>query len=380
MKKNKMPNKMLNKNQSKFNTTLLLLGRFVLGAVFVFSGFVKAIDPLGSTYKFQDYFAAFGGAFYGLTDYAFFLAIALSTIELSIGLNFLTGVHVRITAWVALGFMLVMTPITLYIALTNPVSDCGCFGDALVITNWQTFYKNIFLLALVISLLFTTKHLIVFLSKRASSILTVLFVIVGVSISIYAYNHLMPIDFLPYKVGVHIPDAMAMPKDAAVDVYETTFIYEKNGSQKEFTLDNYPANDSTWKFIDQKTTLIKEGYKPPIHNFTIFNKYNDDITANVLSYEGYTYLLIMYDLQKTSSEGAQAGETFYKKIKNKHLQFMALTASSDNEIAAFTDRNKLSFEFFKADPITLKTMIRANPGLMLVKNGTIIGKWHWKDF
>ena len=370
----------MSKTNSKVNNIFLHASRYIFGLVFVFSGFVKAVDPLGMTYKLQDYFTAFGGIFYSFSDYAFVLAIALSTIELFIGLNLIFVVQLRRTAFLALLFMLIMTPLTFYIAIKNPVSDCGCFGEALKISNWETFWKNIVLFVLILIVIFTTRPHQRFLLLRVEWLAMILFLATGIGISTYAYNHLPQIDFLPYKKGVNIAQAMQIPEGAPQDKYETTFIYEKNGTQKEYTLENYPKDDSTWVFVDQKTTLIEEGYKPPIHGFTVYNYQNEDIVPDILEYKGYTYLLVMYDLNKTSVEGAKRAEAIYTKYKNTSVRFYALTASADEDIFAFVNKTLVTFPFFKADPITLKTVIRANPGLVLIKDGTITGKWNWKDF
>jgi hypothetical protein len=211
-------------------------------------------------------------------------------------------------------------------------------------------------------------------------IMTFVFITAGIGLSIYTYNHLPLIDFRPYKVGVNIPEAMKIPEGAPTDKYETTFIYEQNGIKKEFTLENYPKGDSTWSFVDQKTVLISKGYEAPIHNFSIIDAGYDDITYDVIEYPESVYLLIMYDVNKATEKGAIKGEEIYQKYKNTTTRFYALTASSDDDIEAFRQNTGVTYPFCKTDPITLKTIVRANPGLMLIKNGTIIGKWHWRDF
>ena len=358
----------------------LKIGRVLFGIVFVFSGFVKAIDPLGSTYRIEDYLHNFGGFFESMADYAFPFAIALSTLELLIGLSMIINVHIDLTNILALLFMLVMTPLTLYIAVKNPVTDCGCFGDALVISNWATFGKNLVLLAMVIFMVrYHYKYQPYFINK-IQYLLFFVIIGAGVSLSLYSHRHLPMIDFLPYKVGVNIPQAMIVPDNAPSDEYVTTFIYEKGGVQKEFTLENYPKGDSTWVFVDQKTRLVSKGYKAPIHDFNIMNSQFDDVTEQVLYYPGQTYLLIAYDINETSQEGALKAEEVYKKAKATGIKFYALTASTDEDIQKFVDKTGITYPFWKADPTTLKTMIRANPGLMLLKKGTIMGKWNWRDF
>lgn len=359
---------------------LLLLSRLIIGLVFVFSGFVKAIDPLGSTYKIEDYFTAFGGFFTSLSFIALPASIALSTLELVIGLNLLFQIQLRRTSWAALLFMLVMTPLTFYIALFNPVTDCGCFGDALVLTNWQTFAKNVVFLTLVIIILMNIGKKKSLLLPRIEWLVVTVFVMISVGLSAYCLNHMAPFDFRPYKVGVNIPESMLVPENAPADVYNTTFIYEKGGVQKEFTLENYPKGDSTWKFVDQKTVLVSKGYKAPIHDFSIVDANFNDITEQIIYNPGETYLLIMYDVNKASEEGARRAEELYQKYKNTNTKFYALTASGDDEVRKFVAQTGITYPFCKTDPITLKTIIRSNPGLLQIKNGVITGKWHWRDF
>jgi len=363
----------------KTTKILLEIARIIVGLTFVFSGFVKAIDPLGSTYKFEDYFTAFGGLFEYLTPIAFPAAIALSTLELLIGICFLLKIKLKGMSIIALLFMAVMTPLTLYIALKNPVTDCGCFGDAIILGNWTTFFKNIVLVLLIVLIYIFNKQLrSIFVSKVEWAIIA-LTAIVGVGLSVQGYRHQPMIDFRPYKVGVNIPEKMVVPEGAVGDKYETTLIYEKNGQQQEFTIENYPK-DSSWTFVEQKTNLMSKGFTPPIHNFNIVDLKLNDITDYVLSYRGTVNLLCMYDLSKTSLKGAEAAEALYQKIKATGAPFYALTASSDEEIDAFRSKTGATYPFCKTDPITLKTIVRGNPAMMTIKNGTIIGKWNWRDF
>jgi len=379
MTTNKENNK-LNKAGQFAGNLSLQIGRILFGAVFIFSGFVKAIDPLGSTYKIEDYLRSFGGFFDSLADFAFPLAIALSTIELLIGLSFIFKIHLKLTTLLALIFMSIMTPLTLYIAIKNPVIDCGCFGDALVISNWATFFKNIVLISIIILMQVYHTKFRPFLSPKVQHIGAIAFIATGVLISVYSYRHLPMIDFLPYKIGVNIPKAMVIPENVPSDVYKTTFIYEKEGLQKEFTLENYPKGDSSWVFVDQKTELVSKGYTAPIHDFSIMNAQFDDITQQVLNFPGDTYLLIMYDVNETSIKGAQKAELIYQKYLKTGAKVYALTGSTDADIQKFKDKSDVTFPFWKTDPTTLKTMIRANPGLVKLKKGTINGKWNWRDF
>ncbi|MBP1662999.1 MAG: hypothetical protein H6Q19_139 [Bacteroidetes bacterium] len=363
----------------KTGKILLWFARMIVGITFVFSGFVKAIDPLGSAYKFEDYFTAFGGFFEHLAPIAFPAAIALSTLELLIGFCFLLKIKMKGMSVVALLFMAVMLPLTLYIALKNPVSDCGCFGDAIILDNWTTFYKNIILILFIVLVMIFVKQLRPVFLPVVEWIVMTLIAVAGIGFSVYNYSHQPVIDFRPYKIGVNIPEKMVIPEGAEPDKYETMLVYEKGGEKKEFTIENYPK-DSTWTFVEQKTTLVSKGYTPPIHNFQIVDLNLNDITDYVLSYKGTVNLLCMYDLNKTSETGAKAAEALYQKIKSEGTPFYALTASSDEEIEAFRTRTGATYTFCKTDPITLKTIVRGNPALMIIKNGTVVGKWNWRDF
>ncbi len=377
-----------NKQNRKTNTglnsslnILLLILRLIFGCVFVFSGFVKAIDPLGSTYKIQDYLIAFGGFFEYFLPLALPAAILLSTLELVTGLNMLFNIRFKLTTWLGLLFMLVMTPLTLYIAVKNPVSDCGCFGDALVISNNATFIKNLFLLAIIIVLFVMRNRVKPVFMPKLEWLIVLLFFVAGILISVYNYRHLPMIDFRPYKVGVNLPEAMSVPEGYPQDKYEITFIYEKEGEQKEFTLDNYPKNDSTWTFVDQKSVLISKGYEPPVHDFSIEDENLDDITEEVLEYEGYTYLVIIYDINAANKKALLNVQKLYERtLLSGDTKFYALTASSDKDIEALRQRTGITYPFYTSDPTTLKTIIRSNPGIVLIKNGTIEAKWHWRDF
>jgi uncharacterized membrane protein YphA (DoxX/SURF4 family) len=357
-----------------------IISRIFVALVFIFSGFVKAVDPLGSTYKFADYFRAFGMEW--AEPLAFVLAIVLSGAEFLIGVGLLFNVLTKLFSWLALLFMAFFTPLTLILALYNPVSDCGCFGDALVLTNWQTFGKNIIILIPTLILFFTRKQSHCHFTKLVQWSVTGIFAFLITGISIYCYNHLPLIDFLPYKVGTYIPDKMKFPENAQPDVYETIFYYKnlKTGEVKEFDQNNYPWQDTlNWKWQDSKSVLVKEGYHPPIHDFLIESPENGDITDIVLNDDTCTFLLVAYNINKTSKKNIEAAKNLDKFCKENRYRFYMLTASSDVDIQKFQTSVGSSFNFCFTDETTLKTMVRANPGLLLLKKGTILGKWHSND-
>ena len=353
------------------------VARTLLALTFLFSGFVKAVDPLGTVYKIEDYLKAFGGFFTDLLPLAGTAAVCLILAEWLLGWAMLLNVRTKLTSWLALVFYLVMTPLTLWIALTNPVTDCGCFGDALVLTNWQTFYKNVFFLILVLILLICRKAIPQLWSAWAELSITILALLSGGIIMGYSYTHLPPLDFRPYKVGNHIPTLMEIPDDAEPDVYETTLIYAKDdGEEQEFTLENYPKNDPEWTFVDQRSVLVKKGYEAPIHDFEILTMDFDDITYDILESESPVTLITMYDLRK--SDRSQLSKV--ADIVSSTPDCYILTGSGADEVEQMAEEMGIDPEHFCfIDPVTLKTVVRANPGMFVVQNGTIIEKHNLKQ-
>lgn len=357
------------------------IARTLLALTFLFSGFVKAVDPLGTVYKIQDYLhEGFGGIFQWAIPAAGVAAVCLIALEWLLGIAMLLNVRTQWTSWITLLFYCIMTPLTLYIAIANPVSDCGCFGDALVITNWQTFWKNIILLLLSICLVICRKAIPELFSWWMEIIITLAALGSVAGIMGYSYTHLPQIDFRPYKVGNHIPTLMEIPDDAEVDQYEITLIYAKDGKEQTFTLENYPKGDPEWTFVDQKSVLIKKGYVPPIHDFEIETLEGDYITQDILESEEPVALVVMYDLTKTDT--TQLEKLMHMIHEYPRVYF--LTASGEEEIFAFAeelgwDEETTYSTFCFTDPITLKTIVRANPGVIVVQNGTIIDKYNLKN-
>ena len=357
---------------------LISICRIITGAVFIFSGFVKAVDPLGSNYKFTDYFIAFHVQF--LEPVALTLAIILSTIEFLIGISMLLGYRYRIGSWALLIFMSFFTVLTFILALTNPVSDCGCFGDAIIMTNWQTFIKNIILLPFVILIFIFRKRIVALHPDITEWIYLAVFALLIVTFQVRALRHLPLLDFRPYSIGTHIPDKMVIPEGAQTDEYETYLYYEKDGQVREFNEDNFPWQDSTWKFVDSKHILVKKGYEPPIHDLIISDESGNDLTETVLSDPNYVMLLISYNLSMAAEEGLKTADDLAVSCFNNNCSFYCLTASSRNEIEEISDNLDLNFNFYTVDEVVLKTIIRSNPGLVLLKEGTILGKWPYRDY
>ncbi len=351
--------------------------RLIVAATFIFSGYVKAIDPLGTQYKIQDYLAAAGLAGY-IPDYVTLAAsVLLGGLEFCLGVFTLFAMRRRLVSRIILVFMIVMTPVTLWLAISNPIKDCGCFGDAVVLTNWQTFYKNVVLLAAAVVICLRPMMMPRLMSRSNQSIVlayTIFFILVSSTKSLY---RLPPFDFRPYHVGADIRKGMEMPEGKEGPKFETTFILEKNGQRREFTLEDYP--DSTWTFIDSKTVQVSEGYVPPIHDFSIQTTEGEDLTDSVLDRKGYSFLLIAPHLERADDSSFGEIDAIYEYCRSHGYPFYALTASGGKAVSHWRDLTGADYPFYITDETTLKTMIRSNPGLMLIKNGVVIGKWSHND-
>ena len=360
------------------------ISRTLLGLVFIFSGAVKAIDPLGTVYKIEDYLKAFGGFFTELLPMAEVAAWGLIILELLLGVCMVLNVRTQWTSWISLIFYLVMTPLTLYIALTDPVSDCGCFGDAVVLTNWQTFSKNVVLITLAIILVALRKRTRQLWSNWMEVVLATLTIIAAIAFMTWTRLHLPVKDFRPYKIGNHLPTLMEYPEDAEPDVYEYSFVYEKDGVEQTFTLDNYPKGDSTWTFVRSNSKLIKKGYEPPIHDFEIINAEGEDLTWDILESEEPITLVVMYDLAKADKKQMKKVEALLgdeaMRQEGDEAGVYILTGSGTDEIINFSlEYPALSDCICTCDPVTLKTIVRANPGAIVVQNGIVIDKYNLRD-
>lgn len=352
--------------------------RLLVGATFIFSGFVKAVDPMGTYYKVSDYMTAFG---FGdvFPDYVLILfTIFLSTFEFFIGVNTLLAIRRKITTSLLFVFMLIMTALTLYLAIANPVSDCGCFGDAVKLTNWETFFKNAVLLVFSFSLLTWSSLMFRIMTWRVQWIVSVYSLIFVIGLSVYCLDNLPVLDFRPYRIGTDIRQSMAIPENASKTEFETTFILEKGGVRKEFTIEDYPQ-DTAWHFVDSRTITVKQGYEPPITNFSIsLLPEMEDITDIVLNDTNYTFLLIIPAIEKASDDNIDRINDIYDYSVDNGYGFYCLTSSSEEMITFWKEYMGAEYEFCMTDETVLKTIVRANPGMVLLKNGVIVDKWNHK--
>ena len=348
--------------------------RLSLSVTFLASSILKAIDPRGTAYKIADYLDAFHlSAIAPSEEMRLLLSVGLCFMEFVLGIYLLFGIRRRFTSIAGLVLTGFFALLTLYIWIYDPVSDCGCFGDAIVLTNTQTFIKGILLFVLAL-LYYKTKYKTRSLFPEGwhwfVSLYSMAFIIIFSFISIC---FLPMIDFRPYRVGVNIPKAMEIPDDAEPSVYENTFILRKNGKEQKFTLENYP--DSTWTLVRTERKLIKQGYKPLIMDFAVADTTGNDVTDAILNEEKYSFLLISSNLKNADNGHLGEINSIIDYCYDHGYVFEALTASPQEDIRQWQNYTGARYPIYQADATMLNTMIRSNPGLILLKGGTILAKW-----
>ncbi|MFI3314212.1 MAG: hypothetical protein R3Y04_00910 [Rikenellaceae bacterium] len=356
------------------NSLLVNISRLIIGVLFLFSGFVKSVDPLGTAIKFEEYFSAFSMEL--LIPLALPIAILLIYSEMLLGVLVVFRVFRRFTALIALLFLLIFTLITFYIYLANPVEDCGCFGEFISLTNGQTFVKNIVFLLMGVPYFFVSHRFGWFESCVNGAITVAISSLLILFAPIYAMCYLPIIDFLPYKKGVNIFEAMKIPEGVDEDIYQTVLIYEQieSGKKVEFTLEDTTWHDnSKWKFVDARTLLVKKGYTPAITSFDIFDGSFNNVTRDILVGSRVMMVVINKDV---------VSET----VKTRIAKQIAENIDADLEIVIVTpfdiDTTERELDLvgqgmvFNGDKVLLKSLIRNSVGAILFDDATIIYKFN----
>ena len=358
---------------------LVNIARIIVGVLFIFSGLVKAIDPLGLAYKMQEFFEAWAASgiminlMGELNGQALLFSIVMITLEVILGVALLLGWRKKIVSWLLLLLMLFFTFLTSYVLFSGKIRACGCFGDCIPLTPIQTFTKDIVLLLLVLLILFGTKYIKPLFSNKINGVLLLVSLFAVLGLQWYVLHHLPVKDCLPFKVGNNILELRKMPKDAVPDKFDYTFIYEKGGQKKEFAVDVLP--DSTWQFTDRKQVLVQKGKNnvPLINDFIFNTQSGNDTTAAILNQTGEYYLLFAKDFEDGNTNWIKSFELFSAKST---IPVYVVTA--DPRSAKELISNK-SIPIFTCDATAIKTAARVNPTLFLMNGPVVKNKWAAKD-
>jgi len=353
------------------------ISRIFVGVLFIISGFIKANDPLGFAYKLDEYFLVFHTPW--MSPISLFLAMFICVFEIALGVAALIGYRMRMTSWLLMLMIVFFTFLTFYSAWNDVVKDCGCFGDALHLTPWQSFSKDLILLVFISVLFFRRWDIKPMLNETPGRMVFYASIVISTAFTWYCYMHLPVKDFRPYAIGNNISDGMKLPPGAVTDSTVMMFIYEKDGKQLELTMDQIGDLDSTYKFVDRKDKKVRTGDQPPIHDFSIVDATGGDHTQEVLETE-YAFMLVAYDLTKTNEKVQQKVNAFAEQCGNKNILFIGLTATPANETDIFRHEHNSMFDYYFCDNTALKTIIRSNPGLVLLNKGTVVAMWHYNDF
>ncbi len=370
--------------------TNYLLGfcRIFTGLLFIFSGFIKANDPTGFGYKLQEYFEVFHLTTFN--EYATAIAVVICGFEILLGALLLFGVYANLVAWGLLLLILFFTFLTFYSAFFEVVTSCGCFGDAIPLTPWQSFSKDLVLLALILIIFFNRKQIQSIIKGSGNQFVVALITtIVSLGIGIYTVNYLPFIDFLPYKIGNNLPSLMVLPEGKQGDVFEQLYTMKnkKTGETKKVNDKVYMADklweDESWEIIGEpESKLIKKGYDIPIPDLLITDADGTDHTQEIIANPYYNIIIVAKDLSSTNINAIQKiNQTVTQMTKDYNgLRVVLLTASASKDAQYLSDKMQLIAEIYYADLIPLKSMVRANPGVILLKGGNVMGKWHYNNF
>lgn len=361
------------KPRNKWLSALVVLVRVLVGATFILSGVVKLIDPVGTMYKIEDYLQIFNLTMFN--SWSFVMAVFLSVVEFILGVNALLGSYLRTTPTLLLIFMVIMTPLTLFLAIANPIPDCGCFGDVVTLTNWQTFGKNVILLSLVIFLLLYNRRARSVFHREVHALIVVWVVMFGLGLVYLAESYSPVLDFRPFKIGTDLAGAY-FGEDTDVTEYE--FVYEKDGVQATFDIDSLPDEAEGWQFVERQERATQSQpavYDKMLDHFVVYDG-NEDITEELLSHEGYLFVLFSEDLTKANDDEINKVHELYDYTREYGYPFYAVTASSPTEIEAWIDNTGAEFSFVFMDRTTIRTIQRANPFLLVLKDGVIYHKYY----
>ncbi|MFZ4058990.1 MAG: BT_3928 family protein [Ferruginibacter sp.] len=359
--------------------------RVFVGCLYIFSGLVKAIDPRGLAYKMQEFFEVWAADGYltsfmnYLNEEALFISIFMIALEILLGIALLVGWKKHFTLWILLLLTTFFTFLTSYVLFSGKIRACGCFGDCIPLTPIQTFSKDVLLMVLIISMLIFQKYILPLFKNLINGLIVLVGVLAALFLQFYVLKHLPIKDCLPYKKGNNILELRKMPADAVPDKFDYSFIYEKNGEKKTFTMAQLP--DSTWTFVDRKQVLIQKGKNnvPIINDFSLSDSTGIDQTENILSYNGVYYLFFVKNFSEGTARWEKKFERLYQSAQLKQIPFFIVTPEPDKAQRFFNIRSTYKISILTIDGVAFKTAARSNPTLFKFKGPIIQNKLSWAD-
>jgi uncharacterized membrane protein YphA (DoxX/SURF4 family) len=346
--------------------------RFFVGGLLIFSGLIKLNDPIGTQIKMEEYFEVFaedfGSFFHYFIPWSLEIGMIMIILELVLGVAILIYWRMNLTAWVLLGLMVFFTFLTFYSAYFNKVTDCGCFGDAIKLTPWESFTKDVILMVFVLHLFWYRKSYREVVSTRVGNIVIVVTTLICLFLGVYAIRHLPFIDFRAYRIGNNVPQQMIAPEQPIIE-----YIFEKDG--KEVSDTKFLSEDEGYKYISSHI-LNADKTKPKITDYSISSPEGEDMTQ--YTFQGSKLMLVLFDVKKASASNMAAVKELTKQLEGK-VDCFVLTSSGSDAMEAFRHEHQLAVPYYYADATVLKTIIRSNPGIALWKDGTVLGNWHHND-
>lgn len=374
---------------SLLTTAAVQFSRFITGALFIFSGLVKANDPVGFAVKLEDYFLVFSEwmGFFGsdfMLSITLPLAVFLVVLEVVLGVALLVGIQRKGVAFLLLALIIFFTLLTGFSAITGKVTDCGCFGDAIPLTPIESFYKDLILCVFIGCIawdVFKGPGLIrPIFGEIPGWALTLAGTAFTFWVAITAINHLPFRDFRPYYEGANIVQGMQLPEDAKEEIVQLIWTYKnkESGEMKEF-IDDLPPDLENWEFMDRDEKLLQKGDEPPIHDFFLTDVQGRDVTEEVLAIDDVHFYFIGHDIEHTNVKAWTELNDLQQAAEAEGVATFGMIGASTSEIEEFRHTAQAAYPFFTVDYKTLKTMIRTSPGVVLLKDATILKKWAWKD-
>jgi len=363
---------------------LCTFSRILLGIVFIVSGITKVIDPVGTGFVISEYFNALGLSFF--SSLSVLVGVLQSVFELVLGVALIVGLQMRISSILTMLIMVFFTFFTLWTAIANPVQHCGCFGDAIRLTNWETFLKNVIFTPFSILLFLKRKHYAPISFKVWEWGAIGLFSVASILLAVYCYRHLPLIEFTGYKVGNNIPQAMTVPEGAPKRQYKTTLIYKKGSETKKLIFENLSNKDfpdESWTFVKSKTRVIHHGTIPEIPNLEVSTYRGESVIDSLLSIKGPLLILTIPYADKAQPKAFERAGALYPHLSGEHprsdVPFIVISGASEEMTIATLQPYGITASRYLSDPKTIYTMVRANPGLMLLYDANVVAKWSGYD-